>query len=143
MLNQKNWRFVKLKSGSNLSKKLFYFLQWKPFKSDEKCFLTHLYSSYRSQDIYFFACTLWPCSPNLWVGFLGIPFDVGGGENTPFPCSKYISTKKYVVSENRPFSTKALLILLMSGFFCKKSAFFGKDSTFTLSNSVRAVLEIF
>ena len=27
--------------------------------------------------------------------------------------------------------------------FCKKTAFFGKNSTFTQSNSVRAVLEIF
>ena len=27
--------------------------------------------------------------------------------------------------------------------FCKKSAFFGNNSTFTQSNSVRAVLEIF
>ena len=42
-----------------------------------------------------------------------------------------------------PFSTKALLILLMLAFFLQKSAFFGKNSTFTRSNSVRAVLEIF
>ena len=42
----------------------------------------------------------------------------------------------YVVSKNIPFSVKALLILLMS-------AFFAKNSTFTQSNSVRAVLEIF
>ena len=42
-----------------------------------------------------------------------------------------------------PFSTKALLILLMSAFFCKKPAFFGKNSIFTQSNSVRAVLDIF
>ena len=48
----------------------------------------------------------------------------------------------YVVSENIPFGTKTLLILLISTFFCKKSAFFGKNSTFTQSNIVRAVLEI-
>ena len=42
-----------------------------------------------------------------------------------------------------PFSTKVVLILLMSAFFCKKSAFFGKNSTFTQSNIVRAILEIF
>ena len=38
----------------------------------------------------------------------------------------YISTYTYVVSENIPFSTKALLILLMSATFCKKSVFFAK-----------------
>ena len=30
---------------------LFYFLQWKPFKNDEKCFLFYLKSSFCSQDI--------------------------------------------------------------------------------------------
>ena len=34
-----------------------------------------------------------------------------------------MSTHTYIVSENIPFSTKALLILLMSAFFCKKPAF--------------------
>ena len=34
-----------------------------------------------------------------------------------------ISTHTYTVSENIPFSTKAVLILLMSTFFCEKSAF--------------------
>ena len=89
----------------------------------------------------FFVCTLLSCNPNYWVGFLGIPFEVEGGVTSPPGkySSKYISKKKYVVSENRLFSTKALLILLMPGFFCKKSAFFCKNSTFTLSNSVRAV----
>ena len=53
------------------------------------------------------------------------------------------STHTYAVSENMPFSTKAPLILLMPEFFDKKSAFFGKNSTFTQSNSVRAVLQIF
>ena len=45
--------------------------------------------------------------------------------------------------ENITFSTKALLILLMSVFFLQKSAFFGKNSTFSQSNSLRAVFEIF
>ena len=49
----------------------------------------------------------------------------------------------YVASENIPFSSKALLILLVSAFFCKKLAFSGQNSTFTQSNSVRAVFEIF
>ena len=45
-------------------------------------------------------------------------------------------TRTYVVSENIPFSIKALLILLMS-------AFFGKNSTITQSNSVTTVFDIF
>ena len=32
-------------------KKLCYLLQWKPFKNGEKCFLFHLKSSFRSDDI--------------------------------------------------------------------------------------------
>ena len=40
-------------------------------------------------------------------------------------------------------STKALLILLMSAFILKKSAFLGENSTFTQNNIVKAVLEIF
>ena len=36
------------KSYSPLPKKLFYLLQWKPFKSDAKCFLFHLKSSFHS-----------------------------------------------------------------------------------------------
>ena len=31
-------------------KKLFFFIQWKPFKNDEKFFLFHLKSSFHSQD---------------------------------------------------------------------------------------------
>ena len=38
-------------------KKLFYLLQWKPFKNDERCFLFHLKSSILSQDIYIFVLT--------------------------------------------------------------------------------------
>ena len=36
----------------------------------------------------------------------------------------FLSTNPNVVSENIPFSTSALLILLMLAFFCKKSAFY-------------------
>ena len=73
---------------------------------------------------------------------------VGGGEKGVETCLLeleiwYVSTHTYVVSEKISFSTKALLILLMSVFFCQKSTFFGKNNTFTQSNSVRAVLEIF
>ena len=46
----------------------------------------------------------------------------------------HVSKHRYVVSENISFSTKALLIL--------QKQIFGKNSTFTQSNSVRAVLEI-
>ena len=46
-------------------------------------------------------------------------------------------THTYVVSENTPFSTKALLILLMLASFCKNATFFGKNSTFTQSNIVK------
>ena len=37
----------------------------------------------------------------------------------------YVSTCTYLVSEYIPFSTEALLILLMSAFFCKKSTVLG------------------
>ena len=54
----------------------------------------------------------------------------------------------YIVSGNIPFSTMTLLIFLMTAFFLQNSIyffffFFGKNSTFTQSNSMRAVLEIF
>ena len=45
-------RFFKLKQGSRLPKKLFYWLQSKPFKYDEKCFSFHLKGISCSQDIY-------------------------------------------------------------------------------------------
>ena len=40
-----------LKVGLSPSKNYFYLLQWKPFKNNEKLFLFHLKSSFRSQDI--------------------------------------------------------------------------------------------
>ena len=43
------WKF--LKSNCHLSKKCLYFLQWKLFKNNEKCFLFHLKNFPRSQDI--------------------------------------------------------------------------------------------
>ena len=39
------------KSVSHLPKKMFYLLQWKPFKNDEKCVSFHLKGSFCSQDI--------------------------------------------------------------------------------------------
>ena len=46
---------------SHSPKKLFYLLQWKPFKDCEKCFLFHLESSFRSEDIQIFIFTFWSC----------------------------------------------------------------------------------
>ena len=42
-------------------KKLIYFFQWKPAKTDAKCFLFHLKSSFRPQDIYIFVLIFWSC----------------------------------------------------------------------------------
>ena len=39
------------KVGFSPSKRIFYLLQWKPFKNNEKYFLFHLKSSFGSQDI--------------------------------------------------------------------------------------------
>ena len=55
---------------------------------------------------------------------------------------KYTHTY-YAVLENIAFSTKPLLIFLMSAFFAKKSAFFGKNNAFTQINILRAMSEIF
>ena len=46
-----NWWILSLKIGLWPSKiKLCYLSDWKPFKNDEKCFLFHLKSSFRSKD---------------------------------------------------------------------------------------------
>ena len=49
---------------SRSRKNSFYLLQWKSFKNDEKCFLAHLKSYFRSQDIYIFVLTFWSCRKN-------------------------------------------------------------------------------
>ena len=83
-------------------------------------------------------------NPNLG-GFLGVCFEVVGEKLSLCLelCQKleiwYVSTHTYIVSENIPFSTKLLLILLMPAFFCEQSAFLDKNSTFTQGNSVRAM----
>ena len=51
--------YILLKSGSHLRN--FCFIC---FKNDEKYFLFHLKSSFRSQDIYVFVLTFWACSKN-------------------------------------------------------------------------------
>ena len=43
-------RVLRVKIGLSPSKKIVMF-DLKPFKNDEKCFLFHLKSSFRSQDI--------------------------------------------------------------------------------------------
>ena len=64
----------------------------------------------------------------------------------------YVSTHRYAVSENTPFSTKALLICWSQHFFANKSSLFWKNGIFTQRNIVstftkaivfmRAVLDI-
>ena len=48
-------------------KELHYLLDWMPFKNDEKCFLFHLKSSFRSQDILVFGTTFWSCRKNCLI----------------------------------------------------------------------------
>ena len=87
----------------------------------------------------------------IWVGFLGVRFQVG--RDKIILCLElvrimletwilYISTHEYMLSENIPFSTKNLFILLMSAILQNISIFWQK-STFTQSNGVRAVFGIF
>ena len=60
-----------LKSDSHLLKKLCYWLDWKPFKKGEKCFLFHLKSSFRCKDISVFVTTFWSCRENS-KGYKGL-----------------------------------------------------------------------
>ena len=53
-----------LKVGRSPSSKMFCLLQWKPFKYNKKCFLFHLKTSLRSQDICIFGLTFWSCREN-------------------------------------------------------------------------------
>ena len=89
----------------------------------------------------------------IWVGSLVVCFEVRGGKITL--CLKRVRIvlqtwnlfRKYThkfSSRKCIFTTKAFLTLLMSDFiFYKKSAVFEKSSTFTQSNSLKVVLEIF
>ena len=57
-----------LKVGLSPSKKyLFYLLWWKLFKHDEKCFLFHLKSSARSQDIKFLPWLFAHVEKKVWL----------------------------------------------------------------------------
>ena len=58
----------------------------------------------------------------MWVVFLGVRFEMEGwGKITP--CIKLV-THPYLGSKCMSFSTKALLILLMSAFFLQKISVF-------------------
>ena len=84
-------------------------------------------------------------NPNLGWFFRGsFRSGVGRGVKLPSPGLKivrimlsvstyiwHVSRHRYAVLKNIRFSTYAFLIWLMSAFFSKKSAFFGKTSTFT------------
>ena len=52
---------IRLKVVLSPSKQRSLFLQWKPFKNDEKCFLFHFKSSFPPQDNSTFVLTFWPC----------------------------------------------------------------------------------
>ena len=90
----------------------------------------------------------------IWVGFLGVRFEVGGeGVKLP-PCLKLVRimletlnlTLKYTrICSFRKYTFYWLDLLNFAdvGIFCKKLAFFVQKSTLTQSNSLRAVLEIF
>ena len=89
----------------------------------------------------------------IWVGFSEVRFEVGGNY-TPLSkarqnCARNLkfgtkvhnicSFRKYTFQYQDPVNFADISVF----FFCKKSAFFGKNSIFTQGNSVRVVLEIF
>ena len=58
---------LKLKSDSLLPKKLCYLRDWKSFRNDRTCFLFHLKSSFRFQNIWIFITTTWSSRENSWI----------------------------------------------------------------------------
>ena len=89
-----------------------------------------------------------------WVGFLGILLWGGRGGSKITPCLKSVKITletsnlarkyKHICSFRKyTFQYQGPLNFADVSIFCKKSAFFGKNSTFTQSKSVRAVLDIF
>ena len=69
----------------------------------------------------------------IWMGFLVIIFPVDGGIT---PCLNLIRITKTWNLARKYIRTLILMMLV-------KSEFFGRNSTFTQSNSMRAVLNIF
>ena len=59
------WKITVLKGALSC---LRQFVNWKPSKNDEKCFLFHLKSSFCSQDILVFVLTFWSCMKTAWIG---------------------------------------------------------------------------
>ena len=59
--------FLLFKVTLTFQKILYYFFDWKPFRSDEKCFLFCLTSFSRSQDIKVFVTTFWSCRKNSFT----------------------------------------------------------------------------
>ena len=72
------------------------------------------------------------------MGFLGLRFEVRGG-------GLKLVRIMLEISENKPFTYQDPINFADFNIFCvqKISTFWKKNSTFTQSNSVRAVLEIF
>ena len=91
----------------------------------------------------------------IWAEFLGVHFEVGVWvEGKITPCLKLVRIKLeiwHLARKYRPmcsfrkftFQYQDFLNFADVSTFCKKSVFFGKNSTFTQSNIVRAVLESF
>ena len=52
--------------------KLSNIFDWKPFKNEEKCFLFHLKSSFRTQDIFVFVKPYWLCRKNGLIRKVGL-----------------------------------------------------------------------
>ena len=66
-----NWNLTKLKQffkvGLTPYKKICFLRDWKPFKTDEKCFLFYLKGFFRSYDISVFVTTFRSCRENALI----------------------------------------------------------------------------
>ena len=78
-------------------------------------------------------------STPIWEGLLGIRFEVDGGDNPQSRTRQNYARKQTVGT----VQYQGLFNFADISIFCKKSALFGRNSTFTLSNNVRPFLEIF
>ena len=89
----------------------------------------------------------------IWVGFLGVRFEVGWGGGKITPCLKLVRimletsdlTRKYTpIFSFRKYTFYCLGCLKFAdvSIFLQKTRVFVQKSTFTQSNSVRAVLKI-
>ena len=96
---------------------------------------------------------MFACSTRLtliWVDFLGVRFVLGGNIGPSLKLVRIMLevwnlVRKYahiLDSGYITFSIKTPSILLMPALFCKRSTIFGKNSTFTQSNSMRVMLDL-